>query len=943
MRQRVPVGISLLSGLGLFAACDGSSSLGRSSFAIDQAPPVVIREVFGGGSNSGAPLTHDYVELFNVSSGPVSLAGWSIQYASATGTGNFGASASQLTELPAVTLESGQSFLVQEAGGSVGAPLPTPDYIDDTPIALSASAGKVALVRSNVTLGCNGGSNPCSSAAADLIVDLLGFGSANYFEGAAAPALSNTTAATRAGAGCNDSNDNSVDFSASAPSPRNSASALTPCSSSGGSGGATGSGGAPGSGGSSGGNVGTGGSSEPGPLRIHDLQGRAHRSPYENTRANNVPGVVTYLSSNGFYLQDPTPDADDATSEAVFVFTSTAPSVALGDSLLVSADVHEFRPGCSNCTPSSSAYANLTTTELDRPQSIIVLSSGNPLPAPVLLSAAGRLPPTSAIDSGAPGDVENASAVFAPESDGIDFYESLEGMRVTLPNPVVVGPSNSFGEIPVLTDSGSGAGLRTARGGIVISASDFNPERMVLDGNSMPSLNVGDAFAGNVTAVVDYTFGNFKFWVTEALPPVTAANLAREVTTLGAPAENQLSVASFNVENLDPNDPPEKFAALAGLIVNNLGAPDLLTLEEVQDNSGPTNDGTVAADVTLQLLVTAISAAGGPSYETRSIAPVDGQDGGEPGGNIRVAFLFRTDRGLAFVDRPGAGSSTPNAVTSLNGVPQLVYSPGRVDPSNAAFANSRKPLSAEFRFNGKALFVVANHFNSKGGDSPLFGRLQPPVLGSEQQRSAQASVLAQFVSQIRAIDPNAAVLLAGDLNDFEFSAPVTLLKGAGLTSLVETLPPNERYTYVYEGNSQVLDHVMASPSLLGALSGFDVVHVNAEFATQSSDHDPAVARFTLGALPTAKLRPLLECVRRNGPLSWTARFGYENPNALPVTRAIGAQNRFIPAPESRGQPSVFAPGRQANVFEVEFRPLSPALWTLDGRIALGTILSPRCP
>ena len=92
-------------------------------------------------------------------------------------------------------------------------------------------------------------------------------------------------------------------------------------------------------------------------------------------------------------------------------------------------------------------------------------------------------------------------------------------------------------------------------------------------------------------------------------------------------------------------------------IVGNLAAPDLLTLEEVQDNNGTTNDGTVAADETLRLLTEAILRAGGPAYEWRQIDPVDGAEGGQPGGNIRVAFLFRTDRGLKFIDR-GTPSST---------------------------------------------------------------------------------------------------------------------------------------------------------------------------------------------------------------------------------------------------------------------------------------------
>ena len=190
---------------------------------------VVISQIYGGGGNSGAQLTHDYIELFNRGTSAASLAGWSVQYASATGSGNFGASATMITPLSG-TLAPGQYLLVQEAAGASGTvPLPTPDVTDASPIAMAAGAGKVALVSTTTPLGCNGGSTPCSPAALATIVDLIGYGSANFFEGAAAPALSNTTAAFRNGAGCIDTDNNSADFAAAAPGPRNTASPHSVC------------------------------------------------------------------------------------------------------------------------------------------------------------------------------------------------------------------------------------------------------------------------------------------------------------------------------------------------------------------------------------------------------------------------------------------------------------------------------------------------------------------------------------------------------------------------------------------------------------------------------------------------------------------------------------------------------------------------------------------
>ncbi|MBA2293911.1 MAG: endonuclease/exonuclease/phosphatase family protein, partial [Actinobacteria bacterium] len=295
--------------------------------------------------------------------------------------------------------------------------------------------------------------------------------------------------------------------------------------------------------------------------------------------------------------------------------------------------------------------------------------------------------------------------------------------------------------------------------------------------------------------------------------------------------------------NLSPLDPPGKFAELAGLIVDNLRAPDILALEEVQDNDGPTNSTVTDATVTFQQLIAAIQAAGGPAYEFRQINPVDDQDGGQPGGNIRVGFLYRTDRGLTFVDRPGGTPVTPNDVTGRNNNTQLVYNPGRIDPLNPAWTASRKPLAGEFRHRGKTFFVIVNHFNSKGGDQPLFGRFQPPARPSEVQRHQQAQVVNDFVDKILAADQNALVVVLGDLNDFEFSQTLQILKGGVLTNLMDGLPKGERYSYVFGGNSQVLDQVVVSEKLAKPTTSYDVVHVNAEFFDQASDHDPQVARF----------------------------------------------------------------------------------------------------
>jgi predicted extracellular nuclease len=571
-------------------------------------------------------------------------------------------------------------------------------------------------------------------------------------------------------------------------------------------------------------------------VTIMEIQGAGHLSPYDGGSVREVPGIVTALANSSFYMQDASGDGELATSDGILVFTNGAPTVSTGDEVFVSGTVSEYYPG-------GFSTGNLSITEITYP-TVTVISSANPIPAATVIGSGGRVPPTAVID-------DDANTSFDPTADGIDFYESMEGMLVQVNDAIAVGPTNYFGEIPVVGDNGANAVLLTPRGGIVIQSSDFNPERIILDDAILdtPVLNVGDSFTSPIVGVMDYNFGNFKLLVTESLT-TAPGGLTMETTT--APQLGQVSVASFNVENLDPGDVTAKFSALAGIVVNNLLSPDIVALQEVQDNSGSTNDGVVAADQTYQMLITAIQDAGGPTYEFRDISPLDNQDGGQPGGNIRVGFLYRSDRGLSFVDRAGGDATTAISVAMGASGLELSASPGRIAPLDIAFDESRKPLAGEFMFDGRKLFVVVNHFNSKGGDDPLFGRVQPPVLDSEVQRLLQAQVVNDFVDSILALDPNAMVVVTGDLNDFQFSNPVATLSDGVLTNLVDTLPLEEQYTYIYDGNSQVLDHFLISEGVLGTQNHFvDIVHANAEYANdfRYTDHDPVVANICMDITP----------------------------------------------------------------------------------------------
>ncbi len=774
------------------AAVSGAPSAAAASTT------VVISEAYGGGGNSGAVWRNDFVELFNRSNAPVDLTGWKLQYFSATGT-------TATTTTLSGSIAAGAMFLVQQAAGAnTGATaLPTPDVVGTT--AMSASGAKLALLDAGGTT-----------------VDYLGWGAASLFEGAPAPATSNTTSVARSNP-CVDTDNNAADFTVGAPTPENSTAAVRSCAV----------------------------EPPPDPIEtIHQIHGASHLSPLAGQRVNGVVGVVTAVGPGGFWMQDVTTmDADPATSEGIYVFTRSAPTVAVGDALSVDGNVTEFRPG------GSGGNDNLTTTEITGP-AITVTSSGNPLPAPVVIGV-DRVAPPQTIDAQGPGSVEYASAVFDVTRDAIDFYESMEGMRVAVRDARVVGPTASFGEIPVVPGGATGALVSSAGGVVYGSYATPNAMRIQLDDallptGTMPAATVGDTLTGEVSGVLDYSFANYKLLVTSP-PTVAPGGFTRETTT--PQTNNQLAVATFNVENLSPSNPQSKFDRLAAQVVHNLASPDILALEEIQDNTGPADDGVVSSTLTVSRFVDAIAAAGGPVYHARWIDPVDLADGGQPGGNIRQVFLFRPDRDVEFVDRPGGDATTAVSVVGTGSSTALSISPGRIAPADPAWTDSRKPLVGEFRFRGRTVFVVALHFASKGGDDPLFGRWQPPVRFSEAQRNAQASVVRAFADQLLAADPAARLVVAGDVNDYEFSATADLLVGSGSTALVDlprTLPPAERWSYVFEGNSQVLDHILVSPALTVAPKGakypafvYDIVHTNSAFPDQDSDHEPQVVRLAL--------------------------------------------------------------------------------------------------
>lgn len=583
-------------------------------------------------------------------------------------------------------------------------------------------------------------------------------------------------------------------------------------------------------------------------VTIMEIQGTGHISPLVGQNVTTT-GVVTAVAFDGYYVQDPAGDGDDATSDGMFVFNGNSPKPNVGDLVQLTDTVIEFIPG-------GAATGNLSTTEMSFP-TITGLSSGNLLPAPVVIGSSGRIPPAVDVisDDELPVNLQMSADLFDPANDGLDFYESLEGMLVTVEDPVAVSATRTFtplsSELFVLPNNGANiapADARTARGGINLqpdpdNRGDQNPERVQIqfDGTlfpfSVPAIGVGDRL-GDVTGVVGYSFGNFEVNALAEFA-IMPSELGRETTSLTG-TEERVTVASYNVLNLSPDSSDDnQRVTLAFQIVNNLQSPDVIALQEIQDNSGETDDGTVDATETLQALIDAIRAEGGPQYAFFDVAPADGISGGAPGSNIRNAFLYNPKR-VKLIDF--------QALTS-----DVLVNVGVSNPN--AFEGTRDPLAATFEFDDEEFTAINNHLTSRFGSTPIFGGPQPFVQAGEAEREAQMQALNDYVDFLleKYDDDDDRIIVLGDLNTFEFTNDLSeILPGTGadrvLTNLIDFLTDDNVYTFNFEGNSQVLDHVLVSDTLLpGAES--DIVHVNVDFPhvddTVGSDHEPIVLELDL--------------------------------------------------------------------------------------------------
>lgn len=305
------------------------------------------------------------------------------------------------------------------------------------------------------------------------------------------------------------------------------------------------------------------------------------------------------------------------------------------------------------------------------------------------------------------------------------------------------------------------------------------------------------------------------------------------ITTLVG-SEKQLTIASYNVENLDPKresiDKVDqkrasnvdddlgkgRFKTIATQIVQNLKSPDIIALQEIQDNDGAEISTETKANKTGEALIKAIQTAGGPTYQYQDVAPTNGQDGGQPGGNIRTGFLLNPAR------------------VKLNGALTRL-------PDSGEFKASRKPLVGQFKFGDQTITIINNHFVSKKGGE-----------ASDNQRIQQAQTVNSFVKSVLAKDKTANVIVLGDLNDTAESATLEKLAGDEIKSLMSLVPIDDRYTYIFKGKKELIDHIFVSRQLLrSGKAAVEILHVNnGENAQKASDHDPIVSRYEWTSKPT---------------------------------------------------------------------------------------------
>lgn len=553
---------------------------------------------------------------------------------------------------------------------------------------------------------------------------------------------------------------------------------------------------------------------------ISTIQGASHTSPYLNLKVNDVEGVVTFVTGSSFIMQETNLSTYDNIKSTAIKVNKSGHGVAVGDLVKVTGTVKEV-----------GGSSRLNDTQIDA--SAVTKNGTASVPAPLVIGK-DIMPPNKIIDN-------DSFAEFDPAEDGIDFWESIEYMNVSFPDARVIGPIYD-NDSPIVVPNTTNNTFND-NGGLNIAADDYNPEKIMLEGVSGKDYESGDRFDAELIGFVENFTDGYRLNTNKEFPTVTKANNVQEVTHI-TPDADKLTVASYNIENFSnnkANTPDAKVAKIAGTFVKNMKSPDIITLVEVQDNDGETNSGNADASESYLRLIRAIEAANGPTYDWVDVTPVNNTVGGAPGGNIRVGYLYNPERVSLVEGTKGTGTD----MNSWTDAGNLALNPGFIDPSK--FKDTRKPIAVEFDFQGEHVVVIGAHLNSKGGDGSLWGPTQPPVLGSVPERLGLAQAINNFIDEGLAKNPDLNIVVAGDMNDFEFTPALETLKGGVLTNMVDNVPVEDRFSYFFQGNNQVLDHILVTNNLVSATVA-DMIHINANFTEaqgRASDHDPVLVQIDL--------------------------------------------------------------------------------------------------
>ncbi|MGK2859513.1 MAG: DUF7507 domain-containing protein, partial [Thermoanaerobaculia bacterium] len=713
-------------------------------------------------------------------------------------------------------------------------------------------------------------------------------------------------------------------------------------------------------------------------VSIHDIQGPGASSPIVGSSVT-TSGIVTGIKSNGFFIQEPdaSVDADPATSEGIFVFTSVAPpaAAAIGNLVQVTGTVAEFSPSQDPLQP--------PLTELTAP-TVLELSAGNPLPTPTLLTA-----------------------VFPDPAGPFNQLERVEGMRVSVASLTVVAPTagniseanatatsrgDFFGVVTGVARPFREAGIQdpdpVPAGSIPpIPRWDTNPETIGVDSNGQTgtvAIDVGtDAVVTGLVGPLDYGFRRYTI-----LPDASAVIVVvggPTATSVTAATASEFTTASFNMQRFfdTVNDPgigepvltagafDDRLDKASIAIRNHLQMPDIIGVSEMENL---TTLQSVAARISADAIT---NAQPDPLYEAYLV------EGNDVGG-IDVGFLVKTAIvsgatprvEVVSVVQESAGTLfvNPDATTDLlNDRPPLVLEAIIHHPSGASF-----PVT-----------VIANHLRSLNGVDDLTpGSNLWPTDGDRvrAKRQAQAEDLANIIQARQIADPAENIIVLGDFNAFDVNdgyghsmgviggTPVpdneTVVPGDGvdlvnpdLTNLVSLLPATERYSYSFDGQAQSLDHILINGALTSSTLARREEHarINADFpetarndATNGirlSDHDPIVSFYQVAAFATAGVSitkvESADPVTAGANFFWTITVTNAGPDAadtVAVDDTLPAGTTFVsltaPGGWSCTTPAVGAGGTIS--CSIASLPVSSAVFTLtvavDPSVLAGTVI-----